>query len=149
MSEQKTLTMNEVRISKVKLLKKIEENRKLHEQEYNETMEAYKITVREKTKERIEEQKRYFKQAIKNLEDNLAQFEKDINVEPIVNVQKPVNYLKDYDTAIGMLNFSLDDIVCLNRSEFQSYAMDDWAWKKDFKKFNESMISGSSLYLKS
>lgn len=149
MTEKQMLTMDEVRIQKDKLLQTIEKNREVHEKEYNETVEAYKILVKEKLKEKIEQQKIAFKKSIKELEENMLQFENDVNVKPLVSVQKPVNYLENYDTAIGMLNYSIDDIVCLHRKEFQSYVMDNWSWKEEFRSTNSAITSGSASYLKS
>lgn len=143
------VTMDSVRIDKEKLSEKIKENRELHTKEYNEAVEAYKVIVVNKLKERMVERIKSYEEEMKSLNENLEAFEKDWETKPLVHVVKPTNHLDDYDTAIGMLDFSLDVVVHLDRQEFQSYVMDNWTWKKDFKASNNMMISGSAFYTNS
>lgn len=147
MGEEKlVLTMDCVRISKEKLTGKIKENRQLHETAYNEAVEAYKVIVVNKMKEKMEETIKQHEKYMKQLQENLDSFEKDWQTKPLVSVEKPSNHLDDYDTAISMLEFSLDDVVELDRKEFQSYVMDKWSWKADFDVTRNAMISGSLAY---
>ena len=49
---------------------------------------------------------------------------------------KPRTYAKEYETAIAMLEWTVDDVIELDSSQFQNFVLDDWSWKKQFSDSN-------------
>jgi len=114
--------METIRVKKAELLKLIVENREKHEKAYKEAIKAYRV------------------QCADLLQKELA---KTINGEEFkmhFQVDRPESHLVDYDMAIGMLNFTVDDIIELNHDEYAQYVNDDWNWKR---RFHASYMSNS------
>jgi len=145
--QENYVTMDCVRIDKRRLMDKVRENRASHETAYNEAVEAYKVVVINKIQERLQDEKAKYEKLVARILEESTNFEKDpsINLQWVM-VTKPISYLEDYDTAISMLDFSLDRVAELDRQEFQSCVMDNWEWKKDFININNTMITGSAFY---
>ncbi len=110
-----TPTMSEVRLSKEDVLVALSNNRDNHLAKFEEAMEGYK------------------EQAIKTLEEHIAQIKANDPQRVILALPLPEDHTEDYERAIDMLQWSLDDEVVLNRQEFRTYIQDDWGWKQEFE----------------
>lgn len=110
-----TPTMTEVRLSKEDVLSTLMDNRENHRAKFEEAMEGYK------------------EQAIKTLEKHIAQIKANDPQRVMLSLPLPEDHTDDYDRAIDMLQWSLDDEVVLNNREFQTYIQDDWGWKQEFE----------------
>ena len=130
------LTMNSVRIDVEDLKEKVKKNRQQHLEDYEKAVEAYKLIVVNELHKSIIAENEYFeklkkdhKWKVESLHNKIKAFEEDWTTKPTNAINEPVNYLTEYDTAISMLDLSLDKVAVLNRTEFQSYVMDNWSWK--------------------
>ena len=64
-----------------------------------------------------------------------------INIAPkdIVNIRwpkfppKPISHTEDYETAIKMVEMSIEVNIELSESEFVQLVMDQWGWKHEFE----------------
>ena len=106
--------MQEVKVKKVELLKKLQENRKAHKETFDKACEGYRQEVIEK------------------LDLALADAKKGKKINSYLRFEEPVNQTKDYDRAIMMVTMSVDDVLELTEHEFKQYVMDDWSWKDQF-----------------
>lgn len=106
------------KIAKEAILKIISENRKKHEEEYNESIEAYKIKVITK-----------LNSYIKKLED--GEFP-----NLMINLPKPVSYIKEYDKIYKMISMGTETEIELSETEFSKYVLDDWEWKENWSQTN-------------
>ena len=97
-----------------KLLEAIKENRKNHEENYKKAMEIYR-----------EEVTKFCEKQLK-----LAKDGKDIEYN--CHLEKPVQYLKYYDQAIKMFEFSSETAIDLDSNVFSQLVCDDWEWKEQF-----------------
>lgn len=44
----------------------------------------------------------------------------------------PEDHTKDYDRAIQMVEWSIEDTIELDTRQFQQLVMDEWEWKERF-----------------
>ena len=103
-----------VRLDKESLLKRVKANRTEHRKIYEEAMEGWKRSV-------IEELERAYKDALEG---------KDFRVA--FRLTRPEDHTSDYDTAIELLEMSLDDEFELSYTEFSNYVLDKWGWQAAF-----------------
>lgn len=96
----------EIKLSKKRLITKIEENKAAHIKDYNEAVEAYK------------------KEAKKQLEKALADLEEG-SLKIKIDLVTPVNRTVEYDKVIEMFNWEIKDDIELSQSEFNEYVHDD------------------------
>lgn len=125
--------MREVKVKRVDLLAKIKANRIKHIEEYDKSVEGYKIEA----KERVEA-------ALKDLQDRIDKLKagQQINLAGIVfNLQVPENHTADYDQVIEMLEMSVDEELKIQSDEFACYVMDRWDWKDRFTLTNRAYLA--------
>lgn len=112
--------MNSVRVNKAHLLTKLKENREKHRAIFLEALEGYR------------------KEAIRQLEAQLARAKSSKKFTVYINLTQPSDQTKDYDRAIGMLNMSLDTEIALSEQDYKNYVLDDWTWKSQFLASNSA-----------
>ena len=88
------------------------------------------------TKIFLEAQESYREAVIHELDSMLKDARAGKKIRKSLTLIEPVNQTKDYDTALKMLEMSLDDTVTLHTQEFQQYVLDDWSWKQQFTTAN-------------
>ena len=114
--------MNQVTVSKKKLLEKIKENREIHVAEY---AEAHLLWV-SATKD-------YYLKQIECLQI------KNNELQDLRKPQKPSTHASDYDRVIAMLEMSIEPDVTLSAKEFEQYVLDTWLWTESFKSLTSSL----------
>lgn len=116
--------MRSVKINKFNLLNIVNENKLKHIDNYNESVEDYKIL------------------ALKIAKDNLS-LAKSGEIDKITKIKvlppAPVSHEKDYDKALRMLDLSVDTEIEIEEDIFNQLVLDEWGWKTQF-------ISHSTLY---
>lgn len=120
--------MASVNVDKHRLREALEDNRKTHRADFVIAWEAYQ------------------KKAILELADRL-QKAKDAkspdNIDTYILLQVPEDHTEDYDRAIEMLFWELNDSVTLTDHEFQNFIQDKWRWKEQFVQSN-TFYTGSA-----
>lgn len=106
--------METVRLSKSVLIDIVQKNRTKHEETYKKAVTKYceKLTA--------------------ELAEKLTKVKSGKMVTMSTTLPKPASYLKEYDTIIGMLKMSVDDIVEISSAEYQQYVEDRWGWSQHF-----------------
>lgn len=108
-----------MKISKASLIKKIQENKEAHLNEYNEAVEAYK-----------KEAAKQLKQAVKDLKNGSLKIK--------LNLVTPVNRVEEYDKVIEMFNWEVENEIELSQREFNEYVHDDNESSKAAKLMNST-----------
>lgn len=106
--------LQSVRCNRVQVLKKLEENRTNHRTVFEEALEGWHKAV------------------VENLERMLTDAKAKKKFVPAFNLPQPQDHTRDYNRAITMLEFSLDEELELTQGEFAQYVLDDWGWQGDF-----------------
>lgn len=96
------------------LIEKLKANRKKHLADY----EAAKVEYR--------------KELIALLEKKLKAAKRSRKVNHHIKLAIPVQYSKEYDKAISMLELTSDEQVELDPILYSQLVLDDWEWKDDF-----------------
>lgn len=82
----------------------------------------------------------YIKVTTKQLEEYVERLANgELLVQRFINAP-PEDHTDDYDDAISMMEWSLNDRIELTQSQFKQYVQDDWGWK-------ESWITSNTAYL--
>jgi len=115
--------MNTVIMNKAKLLEYLKANKIKHVAAYNEAIGEY-------WKELVAELSRLSERA-KNKQE----------VGSYINLEIPKSHEGDYDMAIAMLENGINDIVVLEKSEFDRYVRDNWTWKAQFENSNAMYLA--------
>jgi len=113
--------METIRVSKIKLLNTLEENRSKHLHTYEEAMISYHQAV------------------INGLKKLLSDAKKSNDPASLVtglNLCRPTNHIESYDKIIGMLRWAHDDEIELSHYEFSQYVEDRWDWSVNFQTVN-------------
>lgn len=113
--------MDSVKVDKDKLLEKLQENRERHINTFEEVLENYKA------------------EAVRQLEEHIERIRSGAVERVHVVLPPPKNYEAEYDKAIAMVEWELMDVIELSQYDFQTYVLDQWAWKEDF-------IATSAMY---
>jgi hypothetical protein len=106
--------MQSVKVHKDELLKVVRANRSKHLAEFNS---ASKIFIQD---------------AITKLTEMLKTAKQEKRIIQSLGLVEPKSYVDSYDTAIKMLEMSVDEVIELDQGEFQQYVEDKWNWKQQF-----------------
>lgn len=106
--------MKTVKIKVKDLLAHLQSNREKHVAEYAEAIKRYRIALRRKLTELLED----------------ASCDHDI--KHTIDVIRPQSFTDSYDEAISMLQWTTDIEVELDRAEFKQYVQDEWSWANVF-----------------
>ena len=106
--------MKNIKVDTKKLIDIIKKNRNTHIKEFKEAIEAYHQEV------------------IELLEEGLQKAKSGEKYQTSYYVQKPESYEGDYDTIIGMLELSIEEIVELDHDQYKQYVQNVWRWSEIF-----------------
>lgn len=106
--------MQTVKVNKKELLMVLKLNRAKHLEEYNS---ASKIFIQD---------------AIEKLKEMLDKAQTKGKIIQSLGLVEPQSYVSSYDTAIKMLEMSVDETIELSQNEFVQYVEDSWGWKNTF-----------------
>ncbi len=121
--------MQEVKVSKTKLLSTLKTNREKHVQIYNDALEGVRV-----------EYKKLLEKEIKKLDDGKS-------VKTSISIEMPQNHEEQYNEVIDMLEMSIDDEVTLSRHEFQQYVQDKWISVSEKNLLRSYALSSSNSHL--
>ena len=113
--------MDNIKVEKAKLIAILKNNRAIHEEEYNESIEEWEKVVTKALKKAYK---------LAKVGDRFI---------TAFKLPKPKSFIDEYDKIIGMLEMSLDEEVELVEHEYDMYVRNNWNWKRDF-------IGTASLY---
>lgn len=106
--------MNVIKVAVSDLLQQLKINRDKHIKEYNEAMIGYREALVEEIRRKLE----------------LA--EKGQDVDHTLKTVRPNSFEQYYNEAIGMMEWSIETEVELDRADFKQYVQDEWGWKNQF-----------------
>ena len=102
------------KFKRMDLVEKLKQNRAKHKSEYDKACKVYS------------------EELVALLEKKLDAAKQGKEVSLIINLRKPVEYLGEYDKALGMLQMTSDTEIVLDPVAYAQLVMDDWEWKSDF-----------------
>lgn len=118
--------MRMVKISKVKLLDKLKENRKDHRVIFEEALEGWKARV------------------IGVLDCACREAREGRKYKTHFNLPIPNDHTADYDEIIERVEWHEEEFIELDVIEFNRYVRDNWDWMPDFIGLASSYSSSSS-----
>ena len=137
----------EVEVKRTDLINTLMENRERHISEYQAAMDGYRNTLLEKVSEAFESagaklisNHEAFKDKIENLEDkDISKQKEEVVVSPAISVHMPVprSYVEDYDAAIAIAKWEVNETMKLTYSEFTCFVRNEWDWSITFKTVSE------------
>lgn len=111
----KEANVNDIRVNKKELLDALKANREIHIAGFESAWEGFVEYVESVMQQRLEAAK-----------DKIPPH--DVSWTRVPG-GVPQNHAADYDTAIRMLEMSLDDTIMVDHNTFERYVMDNWSWK--------------------
>lgn len=108
--------MKDVEVSTADVIKRLEENKTKHTEQYERAVQAYHTRIKEVAD-----------QIVADLNNGLA-----IDPYALVRLPVPEEHHKDYDTAIDMLNMEHRDYILISAGDFRTYMRDEWNWQGSF-----------------
>lgn len=103
--------MQDVTVDRDRLLSTVRENRAKHEQDFEDALFQYHFAQKVEVQEWMD----------------MLEAGEDFNC--VSKLIRPQAHLEEYDTAIQMLEFSIEPKIVLEEHEFQQLVMDKWHWK--------------------
>ena len=110
--------MDSVRIERIQLLNVLKINRTKHKATVTEAFTKYRELV------------------IVELDKMIAEAKSGKNIRRSIDLIEPMDMTETYDTAILMLEMSVDENIELDKMEFQQYVEDRWHWSNQFSTSN-------------
>ena len=114
--------MEKVKVKKVDLINKAEENRKKHRDIFLKALDGYK------------------KRLLKIFEKRIADLKEGKKVSHVIRLDEPMDMTEVYDDAIAMLMMSTDEIVEIDHDTFRNIVLDKWHWSKKFTATNSQYL---------
>lgn len=121
--------MKEVLVDKAKLIRNITENRANHIAAYEDAKTGYEAKFKGRLADAFEKSKKGDVASVRGL------------LYKIYSMPIPESHEKAYDTALAMLNDSVDEQVTIDRGDYDRYVLDDWEWKDRFVGTNSAYSS--------
>ena len=122
----------EITVIKKDLIKKLQENLKIHEEENKDSMRGWRQKV----------------MAASAGLANEASYTGDVFTTESLKKKKqivdnlffdqPVDHSEDYKVILGMLEIHQADYVNLSEKQYKQYWLDDWDWKDQWATTNSS-----------
>ncbi|MDB2687323.1 hypothetical protein N9Y42_08935 [Mariniblastus sp.] len=139
----------EIEVDRKKLIDALKANRERHIAQYNEAVEGYRdaaLEIVNKAKAlAVARMERNFEKIRIDLEnfnpDDGASDRITLIQSETVDLPVPRNYSKDYDAAIDIAEWDVNDKLKLSFAEFQCFVRDEWDWTNAF-------VSNSAMYVK-
>jgi hypothetical protein len=126
--------MEIIKVGRVHLLDTMRKNREAHAEEFALAEKGYWLKMEEGLAKALKEVRKHGEFVNKDLFRSI----------PYIPGSRPENHTHDYDVVIKMLEFSVDDVIELDRAKFQAYVMDNWQWSGTVKATN-SFYAGAVL----
>ena len=104
-----------VKVDRDKLLTTLQENKAKHVDEYNDAIAEY----------RKQAEKALRKRAIEIRDGETLRKEID-------DLPAPLSFVKDYDRAIAMVEWSTESELELDEHAFRAWVLDEWNWRSQF-----------------
>lgn len=114
--------MENITVPKDKLLDTIRTNREAHREQFLAAQLKYREVV------------------IRELDSRLAQARDGGAINLGFALPEPVDYSDQYDTAISMLEWEVDEEVTLAEHDFQRYVLNKWEWARMFAANTQSYL---------
>lgn len=109
------LAESKITVKKTDLLETLKLNRATHFKDFEEALDGFKETAKEK------------------MQENLDLLTSTGKVNLVVYLAVSVEHTKEYDRVIRMLEMSTADEITISEGQFTQYVMDDWNWKSQFQ----------------
>lgn len=110
--------VNAINVKRSQLLEKLKANRAEHRKIFLEAQEGYRA------------------QCIKELDAMLQEARDGKRIRRAVALVEPMDQTWEYDSAIAMLEMSVDEVISLEEHDFKCYVLDQWQWKKQWTTSN-------------
>lgn len=132
-----------IEVNRQELLETLKKNREKHVKDYEEAMAGYKDALLDKIESSYEEAKAKLEKKYKQLKLKTAELD-DNEIKDqsdyitlvdsfVVNMEVPRSYVEEYDQAIDIATWDVNDTLELSSSEFACFVRDKWSWKSDFE----------------
>lgn len=115
--------MDKIQVKKEELISILKENRNIHQKDYNDAINGYRISVEKELKKKLK--------IVKSAE----KFDLYFN-----ELNEPSCHVKDYDNVIGMLEISIDKDIFITMQDYLKYYKNEWGWHQDWKFSNAGFI---------
>lgn len=119
--------MEIVKVKVDRLLAELKKNRAKHRENFLKAQDGFRREV------------------IEQLDAALQDARDGKRFKTMFSLPAPVDQTPEYDTAIEMLGWSVDNEVELSQEEFRQYIFDDWHWKQHWMTSNTAYMAKSSL----
>lgn len=115
--------METIRVNKADLLTKLQTNRQEHREIFKKAQAAYR------------------EQMIEELDRALREARQGGKIVRGFTLPVPEDHTDDFDTAIEMLGWELEDEVELGLHEFKQYVQNEWGWQRSFHSNTVSYVA--------
>lgn len=129
-------------VKRTELLTKLQENLERHVADYEEAMAGYKSVLLEKVDQAFEEAKKSLAERHEQVKTKIAKFnDADIAkqrdyftlIDSVsVEMKVPRSYAAEYESAIDIARWDVNENLELSYAEFTCFVRDEWDWKSGF-----------------
>jgi len=117
--------VQQITVMKDRLQETLRENREAHREKYLTAVERYRDL------------------AIEEFEKNIEEVKRGGPVRRALTLPVPEDHTNDYDTAIQMLEWTIEDEIELTMHEFEQYVEDNWGWRQSFTSNTTAYTEGA------
>jgi hypothetical protein len=117
-----------ITVEKSRLVETLKSNLETHRREYGEAVEGF-YDAQNKAIRKLNEETANGRGNVKKIHAAYIEFK---------NLDKPQNHAADYERAIGLMDWEVDEKIQLSVNDWECYVQDNWNWKRSFKMSHES-----------
>lgn len=142
------LQSREVEVNRKSLIDTLKKNKESHIKTYNESLTGYKKAATAKLKEDGLAATTQLEKRLKQVEADIEEFDPEkphefsdhfILIQQVVmTLPVPQSYAAEYEAAIDIAKWDVNDTMKLTFAEFQCFVRDEWDWKSEFLAISKS-----------
>lgn len=84
----------------------------------------------------------YIRITTAKLKEALEQLDRGEMLHHVLSDIPPADHTPDYDDAIDVMQWSVEDTIELTQTQFKQYVKDDWNWKRQWTVSNTAYLQG-------
>tara|TARA_Y100000310_G_scaffold298970_1_gene333391 strand:- start:288 stop:761 length:474 start_codon:yes stop_codon:yes gene_type:complete len=137
-----------VEVDRQDLIETLEANKVMHVADYKDSVDGYKQEALAKLDKEIASATEKLAENADEIRGKIEHFDPEVTEEvafyiPGINVDLPVPrcYSDQYDSAIAIAKWDVNDTMKLSQAEFRCFVQDNWSWSADFKFLNSTYTS--------
>jgi hypothetical protein len=139
-----------VEVDRGELIATLEANKTAHIKQYNRAIAGYVATSKEALKQELNAAQELLRENARKIKESLNNFDPAVRRSDVVTLIQgvhvpmpvPKNFEENYNAALDMAMFDVNETLVLTFQEFQAFIRDEWEWSHAFETTTRAYLPG-------